>query len=638
MSTQVSPTTTAPVADGPAPARRLLMLAPWLVAPVVVWLAYLALPGVSDLRSQYQAAAVALVSAPLLGWLLTRRSPVAHSSAAAVVAALLPALTLISLHGTDWFFSGPFGDQSFRLEYATRFADSLSLQDYTYRDVPAFYSPGWFWVVGLVCHVVDVPAWQAYKWVAIVSLYLAAALAYAAWRATSSTRLSALLLAVTVIGLPARNLGWLGEETLMFAGAYEPYAWLVALPLPAVLTWFGSARGPFSWRRGVLLGVALAAAAWLYVLYAVAAVVAVLIIVVWRWRDRPRVLELLVAGATSLVLVAPWLGRFLIDWLAAGSPPAVATSWIQDDSFVHLVNNAVTPWLGLALIGAVGLLAINGTEHRRLRGAQALAATVLLLGVVQVVVGQAGSGVLFHRLLLLFGLALLAAGVLTLRVVAPVVLARLRDIRPGLPLRRIAAAVLSVLLFINLGAHAREWVNMSVDLRKLAHDVPYPDGTFPTLSSPSTREQLADQVPVTELADAIRSTARSAGQDETGVVLTDNIAMLAVEPLHSYLQWWSLYSNPLGEYEKRRDYLEALAKRPAADIVRRLRDDPDAPTVFALRVDDDGTATFGSAGWDPLGGPRGGGWSVELPESLFDGDDFVTTRVGDWLVAALKPS
>jgi galactan 5-O-arabinofuranosyltransferase len=645
MSTQVSPTSAARDAAAPeagagssaagSRSDRLRLLAPWLLVPVVVALAYLLLPPPSVVRSQYQAAAVALVSAPAIAWLLTRGTALAHHTAAALVAALLPGLTLISLHGSDWFFSGPFGDQSFRVEYATRFADDLSLQDYTYKDVPAFYSPGWFWVVGLSARLSGVEGWQAYKWVGIVSLYLTAAAAFWLWRRTCSTRLSALLLTVTTIGLPAAGASWLGRETLLFAGAYEPYAWLVVLPLPALLTWFGAVRGPFSWRRGVLLGAMLALAAWLYILYALVTALAVVLIAVWRWRDRDRIKEVAVAGATSIVLVSPWLGPFLVAWLAAGTPAAVAMTFVNSDSYVNLVGPAATPWLLLPLLGAVALLALDGTQHRRLRGAQALALTVVLMGVIQIVLGQASKGVLFHRLVVVLGVALLAAGTLAVAAAGPLLLARFRSAAPGLPVRRLAFGVLTVLLFLNVSGHAREWMNMDGDLRKLAQDVSYPDGTFPALAAPSTREALGAEVPVTVLADTIRETAREAGQDQTGVLLTDNMALMATEPFYGYQQWWGLYAHPLGEYGDRRAFLEDLAEQPAEDIVDRLRSNPDAPTVFALQRTADGDLRYGSSQWSP-GDAGHGNWSVDLPEELFESDAFVTTTEGDWVVAALR--
>jgi galactan 5-O-arabinofuranosyltransferase len=652
MTTQASTTSAAPDAaaaeaeggPGATPASsqsdrpRLLMprlLMPWLLVPVAVALAYLVLPPPSVMRSQYQASAVALVSAPVIAWLITRGTALAHSTAAALVAALLPGLTLISLNGSDWFFNGPFGDQSFRVEYATRFTDDLSLQDYTYKDVPAFYSPGWFWVVGLSARLAGTDGWQAYKWVGIASLYLAAAAAFWLWRRTCGTQLSALLLAVTTIGLPAAGASWLGRETLLFAGAYEPYAWLVVLPLPALLTWFGTVRGPFTWRRGVLLGAVIALAAWLYILYALVTALAVVIVAVWRWRDRDRLKEVAVAGVTSIVLVSPWLGPFLVAWIAAGTPTAVAMTYVNSDSYVHLVGTAATPWVLLPMLGAVALLALDADRHRRLRGLQAMALTVVLLGAVQILAGQAAKGVLFHRLMVVLGVALLAAGTLALAAVAPHLLARLRSSAPGLPLRRLGLAVLTVLLFLNVSAHGREWMNMDGDLRKLAQDVSYPDGTFPALVSESTREALSDDVPVTVLAGTIRATAREAGQEETGVVLTDNIALMVTEPFYGYQQWWGLYAHPLGKYSERRDFLEDLEDRPVDEIVDRLRSNPDAPTVLALQRNDDGDLSYGSFEWNP-GDPRHGAWSVSLPEELVESEEFVTTTEGDWVVAALR--
>lgn len=643
MSTQVSPRTT-PAGATPLPGtagrsgRRSLLL-PWVLVPLAVLAGYLVLPPAAELRAQYQASALVLVSAPLLAWLLTRAAPVAHHWAGAVAAALLPALTLVALNGTDWYFSGPRGDQSFRMEYVTRFADSLALQDYTYRDVPAFYSPGWFWLQGLVSQLTGVEGWRIYKWASIVTLYLAVVVAFALWRRTCSTRLSALLVAVTVVGLPAAGSAWLGAQTLMFSGAYEPYGWLVALPTPALLAWFGSARGPFSWRRGLLLGTALAATAWLYLLYALVAVVGVLAVAAWRRHDTARLREVAVAGLASVVLVSPWLGRFLVEYVAAGLPPAAATTWVEgEDSYVHLVTLGSSPWLWVALLGAVGLLVLDGERHRRLRGVQALGVAVLVLGLVQLVAGQASGGVLFHRILLVLGVCLLAAAVLTLAAVAPDLRARVVAARPGLPLRRLAFALLTVLLFLNLSAHAREWMNRDVDLSRLAFNHPYPDGTLPALASTEGREEAEDEepgeVPVTELADAIRASALAAGQERTGAVLTDRIPLLATQPFHGYQQWWGLYANPLGEYAERRAFLESLEDLPADRFVERLRADPQAPTVFALEVED-GEVTFDSTDRD-AGGERGSAWSVSFPADLLEGPEFKSTRVGDWLVAALR--
>ena len=99
-------------------------------------------------------------------------------------------------------------------------------------------------------------------------------------------------------------------------------------------------------------------------------------------------------------------------------------------------------------------------------------------------------------------------------------------------------------------------------------------------------------------------------------------------------QWWGVYANPLGEYPERRAFLESLEGLPGDQVAERLRADGQAPTSFALEVDD-GEVTFRSTDWDP-GGTRGGAWRVTFPVEVFEGADFETTRVGDWLVAALR--
>ena len=71
------------------------------------------------------------------------------------------------------------------------------------------------------------------------------------------------------------------------------------------------------------------------------------------------------------------------------------------------------------------------------------------------------------------------------------------------------------------------------------------------------------------------------------------------------------------------DYNCGYCKRALSDMIDLLKDDGK------------GDPTFGSADWDPAVG-KSPKWSVSLPAEVFSGDDFVTTRVGDWTVAALK--
>ncbi|WP_409330493.1 arabinofuranosyltransferase [Trujillonella humicola] len=646
-------TTTAAGAGEATPPRRrrhrLLEsrrapLLPWVLLPLGLAAAYSLLPPGSDLRSQYQVSVLVLVAGPVLALLLTRTSALAHHTAAALVAGLLPALTLISLHGTDWFFSGVQGDQTFRLEYAARLADDPALADYTYAGAPAFYSPGWFWLVGLAARVTGTEAWRVYKWAAVVTLYLAAVVAFALWRRTCGTRLSAALLVATVIGLPSHDQPWLWDQTLLFAGAYEPYAWLVALPLPALLVWYAATRGGSSLRRGAVLGLAVGVAAWLYLLYAAVLALAVAVVCLARRRGR-RPAELAAAGATALLLVSPWLGPFLVEWFAAGRPTTDALTFVDpDDSYVRLVDVAASPWLVLALAGAVALIAVDASVHRRMRGLVVLAGTVGVLGLAQAVLGQAGRGVLFHRLLLILGITLLAAGTLALHAVYPRLRGRLAAAAAGVLRRphRVAVAALTVLLVLGMGGHAREWTlreDTEAELRRLAMETRYPDGSFPRLASPESRAEAEGEPSLQDLEDAARRVAEAAGQPEPGPVLTDNVPLLATTALHGYQQWWALYANPLGRYAERRAFLEGLAGLPADRVVPALRAEPGAPAVFVLQrvADDPDSVRYASTDYIPS---RGGstGWEIRLPVTVFGDPAFETTTVGTWVVAALRPA
>ncbi|HSU37033.1 MAG TPA: arabinofuranosyltransferase [Propionibacteriaceae bacterium] len=631
------PPTAKPAPSASVGLRRVVLLLPWVGFPLAVAGVYALLPPVTELRSQYQASGLVLASAASLAWLLTRRSPLAHHAAAALAACVLPSLALLSLRGAGWYFAAPIGDQAFRLEYAARFASDLgSLNDYTYRDISAFYSPGYFWLVGLASQVTGLPAWHAYKWVSVAALFAAAAVAFWLWHRSVGTRLSALLVAVTVVGLPSAGAAWLGSTaTLLHAGAYEPYGWYVALSLPALLTWWARARGRFDARRGLLLGLALAAAAWSYSLYAGVAVLAVLIVAFWRGAGRGRWGEVFLAGLTSMLLVLPWLGPFVVAFVAAGMPPVLATTYyVNGASSVHLVTPQSAPWLIVALAGGVALLGLGGERHRGLRGCQALLLTVLLLGVLQLVAGQMGRGVLFHRVLLILGVTLLAGGTLAVAEYGPRISLLLQRALPGLRWRRVAAAGLAVALFIGLSGHAREWMDRDRVFRGPAHDRPAPDGRLSPLATVNARENAAKQPTLEETATAITRVSREAGQPEFSVVLTDHRDLLATTPLFSYLQWEELYSNPLADYPRRQAFVENLADADPDDVVPILRAEVDGPTVFVLRLQGD-YVTFHSSGYEPEV-PRSTEWSVELPAKTFESSDFVTTRVGDWLVAALR--
>jgi galactan 5-O-arabinofuranosyltransferase len=605
--------------------------AAWVGWPAAALLAAALLPAPTPARTHYQVAALALLMAVGVAWTLGRSDRRAHHAAAALTATFLPGLTLIALNGTDWFFAGVQGDQSFRLEYTARFADDpTALTDYTYRGVPAFYSPGWFWITGVVSNLLGTTPWQAYKWVAIASLWAASALTFVAWRATCSPRLAALLTVVTTIGLPSQGSAWLGSETLLF-GAYEPYAWLVVSVTPPLLAWAATADGPLSVRRGVGLGLVLGLAAWSYLLYAGLAVLALLLLTAVR-RSAVRWLELVLAGVVSVVVVAPWLGRFALAWVREGMPPAEATTYVNDGSFGLLaLRPSASPWFLLAALGAVVLLSLHHLD-RRLGGVGSVAAAVLVLTVAQLALGQTGGGVLLHRLLQVLALALLTAG--TLGVV--LLVRQHATMRLGLTDRVGRRAVRAgLLLIVGVGAsgHASEWVGS--DVTRMAADERYPDGRFPVAASREARgAPESAEPPVAEIVTAVERLAAEAGQNGNPVVLTDEVPFLALTTWYGYQEWWELYANPLGGYAERRAFLEGLAGGSAPRIVDELRNVPDGPDVLVLR-EEAGALVYRSSTWNPLA-TETGAWEVRFPAEIVTDPDAVSRAVGPWRVVALR--
>jgi galactan 5-O-arabinofuranosyltransferase len=606
--------------------------AAWVGWPAAALLAAAFLPAPTPARTHYQVAALALLMAVGVAWTLGKNDQRAHHTAAALTATFLPGLTLIALNGTDWYFAGVQGDQSFRLEYTARFAeDPTALTDYTYRGVPAFYSPGWFWVTGVVGNLLNTTPWQAYKWVAIASLWAASALTFVAWRATCSTRLAALLTLVTTLGLPSQGSAWLGLETLLSA-AYEPYAWLVASVIPPLLAWAATTDGPLSARRGVGLGLVLGLAAWCYLLYAGLAVLALLLLTAVR-RSAVRWLELVLAGVVSVVVVAPWLGRFALAWVREGMPPAAATTYVNDGSFGLLaLRPSASPWFLLAALGAVVLLSLRHLD-RRLGGVGSVAAAVLVLTVAQLALGQTGRGVLLHKLLQVLALALLTAG--TLGVV--LLVRQHATVRLGPAADRVGrqAVRAGLLLIVGFGAsgHASEWV--ASDLTRMAANERYPDGRFPVAASREAREAPESaEPPVAEIVTAVEQLTADAGHDGIPVVLTDEVPFLALTTWYGYQQWWELYANPLSGYAERRAFLEDLAGGSAPRIVDELRNAPDGPDVLILR-EEAGMLVYRSSTWDPLA-TETGAWEIRFPAEIITDPNAVSRAVGPWRVVALR--
>ena len=114
-------------------------------------------------------------------------------------------------------------DQGFRTASVTKFAHSISLVDFAYKDLPPFYPPLFFWVLGRLAAWADIAAYEALKVGVLLSALVIPLCAVRLWMA--ATRDWAIAVSVAVAGLA-------------FTDWYEPYLWLsVVVFLPWFLLW-----------------------------------------------------------------------------------------------------------------------------------------------------------------------------------------------------------------------------------------------------------------------------------------------------------------------------------------------------------------------------------------------------------------
>ncbi|UVE94493.1 galactan 5-O-arabinofuranosyltransferase [Dietzia sp. B32] len=520
----------------------------------------------------------------LTGWLLLRRATSGRTLwllGTAGPAFLASSHLGLLLNGTPHYLFGLGGDQLNRVAYVTRFADSPALADPFYADAAPFYPPQWFWVGGQLARIAGVDGWEFYKPYAIVTMAIAGAIAFVAWRWLVPTRLAVLFGLVTAV---------VGVHT----NAYEPYSWILVCLLPQVVvaTFLLCARaaarahdpdgGRPTWPLVVTIGVYLGWAALGYTLIAgVAALMVGLVVVLHSWRyraDRAVVRALLgrlaaMAGISAAIALLFW-HRFLLAVLGG----AETESSVANDFAPEVASRWPLPMFEvsaaglLCLIGVVWLVVTVWPARADLaaeRVAGSLRARIGTNPDADVVPDHDGPLPPTDRTLVLAR----ALGLATVTVLGWYVLSGLRAVTGStlLPFRMIPVITLVLALAGVVGALtlARWAVHTSPDRsrgRTLAAAVVVA-GLAAVQMVQHVSEEDAEFAAAARAFPAMSRDVLDAVDDLTGdrvpsdlVVLTSDPTLYAYRPYFSFQAPAQAYATPAGRYEERLDEVRRWAE------------------------------------------------------------------------------
>lgn len=488
--------------------------------------------------------------------------------AAGLLVALLTGLFLcggaaVILNGSAFGPLGAVADQSYRTAYLTKFGHTWGLVDYAYKDLPSFYPPLYFWVLGRLAALLGVAPWQMLKVGMLATAFLVPTGGWLLWRPVVGPRRAAVVIVAT---------------SLLFQEWYVPHLWLaIALFVPWWLHFvLGVGRDPQ--RRtgtgalvvGVLLGAVVALTYWYLFLIGIVQLLVLLGArrAFRRHRRAPEPASLrdtaIVLGGVVAVTVPYWLPLAVRVLTTPGARTMQNRYYTADEVSLPF------PFLSFDLKGVVllvGLVALVATAHRRrvsmhLLGLLAAAYVLYVIGYLGFLADNPIDTLRTHGLIefvLAAGAGLGAADLWRLATSGG--LAERIDRVDRTALTAVVALGGIVLVFAFGQQAVREM--------------------------PFLAEQRAAKYPAALIAGFERATH---GDYEDAVVLTDVTDLSSFLPTYVFNTSNAHYSHPAALFDDRADLIMALAREPDPDVfaLAFLHNRYDAIDLVALRDDGDG--------------------------------------------------
>ena len=470
---------------------------------------------------------------PLPRWMRLVTHLIAYLAPAALVITTLA----IPLAATRLYLEGISVDQGFRTQFLTRMTDQLGWHDMAYIDMPSFYPGLWFFSGGAFAKLTGLTGWAAFKPWALITLAVASAMLVPVWQRLTGSLAVALAITLTTTAIMVRQ------------APDEPYAAIVAIGMPAA---FLMSRRALEGGKAAIAGniIYLGLSANLYTLFTgISALTIVIMAFVVALVDKSwkPIWRLIVIGVSSLVIAAIGWGPYLWAMLTQPHGPSKAQHYLPKDGTeipMPFFDN-----ITLFLLGAIAIIWIIA----RFRDADVHSMAVGL-AVCYGWVFLSLLATIFGTTLLAFRVWLPIALILSVSAVLALAELRIQGLKRFYPQQMLTAntKVITGVMAVFLAATCVHFVTTTTNHVRDSLDAAYTDTDGDAVRGD---RMPADATQYYATIDQLIS--GHTGSQAGTIVLTDEKNFMSYYPYHGYQAITAHYSNPLGEFERRNQAIEA---------------------------------------------------------------------------------